>query len=64
MTAIYPTLSSSPFTDFKPYQSILVGLVLDNLDRDDVWEDGTAQANRAYVQELIAYLIALPDEGE
>jgi len=59
----YPSFTSSPFVDFEPYQSIVIGLIQDNLVREDVWEDGTAEANLAYVEELIAYLIAMPQQS-
>lgn len=62
MALLYPSLSSSPYEDFEPYQSLLIGLIQDNLDRDDVWESGTEEANRALVQELIEYIISMPQQ--
>ena len=63
MANTYPTPPSSPYVDFEPYQAILVGLILDELDRDDVWEVGTEEANRANVELLIRYIVSLPQQS-
>lgn len=64
MAIIYPTLTASPYENFEPYQSILVGLIVDGLDRNDVWLEGDAAQCRAYVQQLIELIVNLPPQDE
>lgn len=55
----YPTPTDTAYNDIEQYIPLLLGAISEELDRDEVWEQGEEANARSYIDDLITWISRL-----